>query len=308
MVNNGYSVEVKGTGLKDDQTRFASHAYKLKQFHFHAGSEHKIDSVRYALEVQFVHQRSDGQVLVLSVLFKEGDTNGAIAQLGWDSLAQDAERTIVAFDPTDLLPASRDYWFYHGSFTTPPCTENVRWVVLKTQPTISAAQAAAFPLKRNYRPVQPLGNRYVSSNGPHVSKSVLEKAFMGNKDAGAQVAEFGQDINDVTSAKAKAPETMLNLMSIVKRKMPKAHSAAEVKRNREILKLLAKVKTRLQRQASRRISAVHVDESESTRQLAAAAGDGEFEQLLATRRRLDAEQDSLAAELSESSRRLYSDD
>ena len=44
------------------------------------------------------------------------------------------------FDPTDLLPSSREFWFYKGSLTTPPCTEGVNWVVLKHHPDISPQQ------------------------------------------------------------------------------------------------------------------------------------------------------------------------
>ncbi len=50
-----------------------------------------------------------------------------------------------------------------GSLTTPPCSEDVRWQVLKTPVTLSAAQLAAFRklYKMNARPVQPLNGRKV---------------------------------------------------------------------------------------------------------------------------------------------------
>jgi len=63
-----------------------------------------------------------------------------------------------------LLPANRDYYRYNGSLTTPPCTEGVRWVVMKQPMTISKEQLEAFKTTLgfdNNRPVQPVNARPV---------------------------------------------------------------------------------------------------------------------------------------------------
>lgn len=39
--------------------------------------------------------------------------------------------SITGLRPNDLLPANRDYFFYEGSMTSPDCSENVDWYVLK---------------------------------------------------------------------------------------------------------------------------------------------------------------------------------
>jgi carbonic anhydrase len=68
------------------------------------------------------------------------------------------------FDPMSLLPVSMDYIYFNGSLTTPPCTEGVRWCVLKTQPTVSKGQAQALleAIKGpNNRPLQPVNARPV---------------------------------------------------------------------------------------------------------------------------------------------------
>ena len=64
-------------------------------------------------------------------------------------------------DPAALLPADKTYWHYHGSFTTPPCTEGVMWFVLNNPVELSDAQISAFEAiyDHNYRPVLPMNAR-----------------------------------------------------------------------------------------------------------------------------------------------------
>lgn len=40
--------------------------------------------------------------------------------------------------PSD--PLLRDYWVYEGSLTTPPCSENVTWILYRYPLTISQLQ------------------------------------------------------------------------------------------------------------------------------------------------------------------------
>ena len=86
-------------------------------------------------------------------------------------------KRLGAFNPKDVLPSSRSYYFYKGSFTTPPCTEGVNWVVLRQYATVTRRQAAAFPFTKNYRPAQPL-------NGPLMTINGLKKAHSGGHSWG----------------------------------------------------------------------------------------------------------------------------
>lgn len=59
-------------------------------------------------------------------------------------LLQGKRVAFANFDPTCLLPASRDFWTYLGSLTTPPLLECVIWIVLKQPVTVSKEQVEIF--------------------------------------------------------------------------------------------------------------------------------------------------------------------
>ena len=54
-----------------------------------------------------------------------------------------------------------DYWSYDGSFTTPPCTEGIKWSVIKQVQPISQAQLNRFKDKMTNDPKTPNGNNRV---------------------------------------------------------------------------------------------------------------------------------------------------
>ena len=66
-----------------------------------------------------------------------------------------------------LLPKDSKSFQLKGSLTTPPCSENVTWVVLKTPVQADAAQFKAMRDiigGENNRPVQPLNDREVNED------------------------------------------------------------------------------------------------------------------------------------------------
>jgi carbonic anhydrase len=78
-------------------------------------------------------------------------------------------RTVVEawIDADEFLPLSRSAYYYTGSLTTPPCTEGVRWVVLRNPISIDQQQLEQYRavLGRNDRPTQPLNGRLVAADG-----------------------------------------------------------------------------------------------------------------------------------------------
>ena len=55
----------------------------------------------------------------------------------------------------------QDYWSYDGSFTTPPCTEGIKWSVIKQVQPISQAQLDRFKAKMGTANSTPQGNNRV---------------------------------------------------------------------------------------------------------------------------------------------------
>lgn len=63
-----------------------------------------------------------------------------------------------------MLPKNLDYYRFSGSLTTPPCSEGVRWLILKDIQQASAKQISEFAKLMghpNNRPVQSLNGRVV---------------------------------------------------------------------------------------------------------------------------------------------------
>lgn len=168
IVNNGHTIQIAyapGSSIAVGGKR-----YELKQFHFHHPSEEKVNGKGYAMVAHLVHAAADGRVAVVAVLLDaRGAENPLVSRL-WQYLpAQEGpeqKHDDVQIDVTALLPADRGYYTFTGSLTTPPCTENVTWFVLKTPEPVSQGQADAFgriyPL--NARPTQPLNGRDVRAS------------------------------------------------------------------------------------------------------------------------------------------------
>jgi carbonic anhydrase len=164
FVNNGHTLQFTPDGANATLT-IGQDAFALAQFHFHSPAEHTIDRRAYPLELHFVHRNQLGRLAVVGVFFEEGPENAALnALLQHMPHGQgDQAATNLNVDLDALLPADRTYYAYAGSLTTPPCTEGVRWNVMRTPVTASAQQIAALreALGASSRHIQPLHQRTV---------------------------------------------------------------------------------------------------------------------------------------------------
>jgi len=162
ILNNGHTIQINLPN--SGSARFDGLEYKLVQFHFHTPSEEKIDSMAQHMVANFVHRAGDSKLAVVGVLFKLGKENATLKPV-FDNMPKKAGLTfeLKEINPAELLPADPTYFSYVGSLTTPPCTEDVKWHVMRQPIEISYAQLAAFKklYKMNARPVQPLNGRRV---------------------------------------------------------------------------------------------------------------------------------------------------
>lgn len=165
IINNGHTVQVNfdaGSSIKVDGIEF-----ELKQFHFHTPSENNIDSKSFPLEAHFVHASKDGKLAVVALMFEEGEENPVLKKL-WSKMPHEAGESnscgVGVKGINKLLPKDRAYYRFNGSLTTPPCSEGVRWFVMKDYSTISKEQVEQFlhlMHHANNRPIQPINARKV---------------------------------------------------------------------------------------------------------------------------------------------------
>ncbi|MFB2554399.1 carbonic anhydrase [Herbiconiux liangxiaofengii] len=174
VVDTGHTIQLKDADDASTVT-FEGDDYELAQMHFHTPSEHTVAGQPAAAEFHFVHANDDGELLVVGVLGTEGEESAAWAPFvdSLDDVPAAAEgeddddgpaAPELAVDIATLLPASLDHYAYEGSLTTPPCTEDVQWIVLSTPVQFSAGQLATLSgaHEHNSRPVMPLGDRVVT--------------------------------------------------------------------------------------------------------------------------------------------------
>jgi len=166
IIDNGHTIQINyapGSTISVEGKR-----YELVELHFHKPSEEKISGKAHDMEAHLVHKGKDGKFAFVAVLLDEGKENALIKTL-WSNLpqAKDKENVVdaVKINAIDLLPRDKGYYTFAGSLTTPPCSEDVKWFVLKTPTQISADEIARFARSypMNARPVQDLNGRDIQA-------------------------------------------------------------------------------------------------------------------------------------------------
>jgi carbonic anhydrase len=128
--------------------------YNGVQFHFHTGSEHTIDGVRYDLEMHTVHlplskdTREPGEAFnyaAVGVIFSVGNYTATDLEdydikiiddffdsLMWNITEVNPKVPKVPYGDLMTMVNTNHRWVYKGSVTTPPCATLVYWNVLRT--------------------------------------------------------------------------------------------------------------------------------------------------------------------------------
>jgi len=179
ILNNGHTIEqvYEGTGSR---IFFSGREYDLLQFHFHTLSEHALASDRGDMEMHAVFSQIGGtDTLVLSTLFDIGFSQNTLIQTLINAgLPEKEGDTTISSLPVNLangLSNTASYYTYSGSLTTPGCTENVTWIVLKNRSTLTQQQWTSFRdiMGNNFRPLQAINNRTINVT----SEGLIEEPF-----------------------------------------------------------------------------------------------------------------------------------
>ena len=164
IVDNGHTIMINYS--PGSTIRVGDKQYVLKQFHFHRPSEERIDGKAYEMSLHLVHADENGNLAVVAVLLERGPDNAFIDEL-WSDVPHEKEREVkldkIQINAKALLPSNLGYYTFTGSLTTPPCTEDVTWFVLKQPVTVSASEIQQFEklYRHNARPTEPRYDRVI---------------------------------------------------------------------------------------------------------------------------------------------------
>lgn len=166
VIDNGHTVQVNVAA--GNTIEVTGKRYELVQFHFHRPSEERIDGKPFDMVAHLVHKNADGKLAMVAVLLHRGSAQ-PVVQTIWNNLPLEKGDEVLAkgaIDLNALLPTDRRYYTYMGSLTTPPCSEGVLWMVMKTPVEISAEQLSIFArlYPMNARPVQSASGRIIKES------------------------------------------------------------------------------------------------------------------------------------------------
>jgi len=168
VIDNGHSIEVKVA--EGNSITVMGRTYRLEQVHFHHPAEERIEGRSFDMVAHLVHRSYDNRIAVIAVLLQRGTVEHPVVQIVWNHLPLEVGMVVsppaAALDLAGLLPERRDYYTYMGSLTTPPCTEDVLWMVFKEPVTVSDEQIAIFArlYPNNARPLQPAQGRLIKGS------------------------------------------------------------------------------------------------------------------------------------------------
>ena len=158
VVDTSYAVHVTSEG---GALQIRDRILALQELHFHTPSEHTIDGRRFEAAMHLVHADDDSQLVIVEVPFIVGDENDFVEDVLQQLELVEEDRIEVDIEDLELEDAG--YYTYDGSMTTPPCSQNVRWIILSEPATLSEEQleniAAHHP--NNIRPLQQLNDRTI---------------------------------------------------------------------------------------------------------------------------------------------------
>ncbi|OQV13371.1 putative Carbonic anhydrase 14 [Hypsibius exemplaris] len=209
LLNNGHTVQLQANFSHPPQLHAGglNAKYEFIQMHFHwgeddfEGSEHRINSRKYPLELHLVHKRrGSGRTLATGIDIKASllavvgiffdlqvDDNEDIKPIT-DALSRivNPDEPVLIDLPTftlqSLLPVQRDYFRYDGSLTTPPCDAVVQWSVLSQALSISTAQLTSFRKLRHHTHGTTVPAAYLNLNNVTAVEVAVNETALHDED------------------------------------------------------------------------------------------------------------------------------
>ncbi len=167
VIDTGHTVQVNYA--PGSYMMVAGTKYELTAIQFHKPSETRIDGKGQEMEAHLFHKTADGRQAIVAVLLAAGAGNN-FTKAAFRNVPKDKGKEGTADGVTvnalDLLPKDKKaYYTFNGSITTPPCTEEITWFVLRAPGSVAADDAGRFGslYPANARPVQPLNARPVQA-------------------------------------------------------------------------------------------------------------------------------------------------
>lgn len=184
VYNNAYNLKIdykKGGGPA--AIKIGNDIFKLSEFHFHRPSEEAVENHRFPMVLHLVHTKDGCEVgdvgcaAAVAILIEQAtpqdpvkdETNRLLKILFQNFPPPVGEKEGVKITLEGLLPRDykdAGYYRYDGSLTTPPCTENVTFYLLKPRLRFSAEQIEEFERRYpspNARDIQPLNRREIKN-------------------------------------------------------------------------------------------------------------------------------------------------
>jgi carbonic anhydrase len=129
-------------------------AWTMLNFHFHAPSEHEVNSKQYDLEMHTVTTKDTdaAQYLVVGMFWEldtEAEDDPFIEALNLESIVPGTNSTVTADNTIpykDLMDwaEGKQSFYYQGGLTTPDCTEAVDFFIVKEPRKINSKQLTYF--------------------------------------------------------------------------------------------------------------------------------------------------------------------
>lgn len=196
--NNGraWVVDVETTCAHKFELEFEGTHYEMEHVHFHSPSEHTMGGSPLDAEAHLIHRDAGHhRTLVVAVLLRASTSSGVTtnhfldfafgfgrdASTGrnntptgsWDTVSNASHAPAVTlfrpFDPySELLPASPAYFTYTGSLTEPPCSSDVKWIIMAQPVSMSPFQAermrtSLYRVNGNQTNINGLTNQFVNN-------------------------------------------------------------------------------------------------------------------------------------------------